>query len=72
MLGRGWLIDWPGLRLISVNILRDSIFLKAQVNLIYLAILSPGKVNNAPMLPHHSAMKNFKTSFDAGPLEVDQ
>lgn len=33
------------------------------------AILSPGKVNNAPIRAHQRARKNFKISFEAGPLK---
>jgi hypothetical protein len=29
----------------------------------------PGNVKRAPIDPHHSAMKNLRTSFDAGPLK---
>ena len=34
-----------------------------------LAILSPGNVNKAPIELHHTAIQNFSTNFDAGPLE---
>jgi hypothetical protein len=29
-------------------------------------------VKRAPIDPHHSAMKNLRTSFDAGPLKKDK
>ena len=34
-----------------------------------LAILSPGNVKRAPIELHQTAMQNFSTNFDAGPLE---
>lgn len=37
-----------------------------------LAILSPGKVNKLPSSPHHTAMKNFSTIFEAGPLNKNK
>ena len=32
-----------------------------------LATLKPGKVKRAPIRPHQSAMKNLRTSLEAGP-----
>ena len=34
-----------------------------------LARRIPGKVNNAPTVPHQRAMKNLSTNLEAGPLE---
>ena len=31
----------------------------------------PGNVKRAPIDPHQSAMKNLRTSFDAGPLKIN-
>jgi hypothetical protein len=36
-----------------------------------LAMRRPGKVKRAPTTPHVTAMKNFMTIFDAGPLEFN-